>query len=186
MNILTQHVTIVVTVTRIIDTRHVFNFASSVLGFSCFVRLFVMLVVFYLLSFGPCSPSLAQFPWGRFCHTEGGWRLVTWSNGFWSQFVPWFWSVYLGLRYTGYCVIVIWASTTHSTAVILKMSRGPWEVSPGTFMCKPSLGISFKLNKSNGKCCPWILKLGWEQRVEGRSKKLLKEVAVSLGHFGVR
>ena len=82
MNILTQCVTIVVNVTRIFDTRHVFNFASSVLGFSCFVCLFVTLVVFYLLSSGPCSPSLAQFPWERFCHTKGGWRLVTWSCGF--------------------------------------------------------------------------------------------------------
>lgn len=128
----------------------------------------VMSVVFYLLSSVPDSPSLAQFLWERFCHTKEGLGLVTWSSGFWSQFVPWFWSVCSGLRYTGYCVIVSWASTTHSTSVILKMSKGPWEVSPDTFIFgKPSLGISFKLNKDNGKCCSWMLKLGWEQKAKG-------------------
>lgn len=130
--------------------------------------IFVMLVECSLFFSVPCSPSLAQFPWEHFCHTKRGWRLVTWSSGFWSQCVLWFWSICSGLRYTGSCVIVTLASTIHSPSVILKMSKGPWEVSPSTFVsCKPSHSISFKLNKNNGKCCPWMLKLGWEQRAKG-------------------
>lgn len=152
MNILTQCVTILVNLIGIIDTRHVFNLGSSVFKISLFSS-FAMLVVFSLLSSFPCSPSFGQFPWERFCCTKGGWRLVTRSHGFWSQFVPWFGSVCSGLRYTGYRVIVIWASTWYSTLVILKMSKGPRGLSPGTFIfCKSSLSISFKLKKNNGKC----------------------------------
>lgn len=52
-------------------------------------------------------------------------------------------------------MIVILALTTHSTSVILKMSRCPGEVNPHAFIsCKPSLGIFFKLNKNSGNVAP--------------------------------
>lgn len=146
-------------------TCHIFNLASSVLGFTCFARLFCFFFIFLAL-------FLAHFPLlsfhGNISAPLRGLEV--------SDVGPWVlkwvcalvWSVCLGLRYTGHCVIVIPASATHSTSVILKMSKGPWEVNLSTFISyKPSLGIFFKLNKNNGKRCPWTLKLGWEQRAEG-------------------